>query len=699
MTPVTDPDLLAQLNGSGPQPVTDPALLAQLNGEQQQPEPSLLHNIGVGARAIGQGIASIPTAWADLQDMPYKASDYLVGIPHKTPSQQLAELLDKVIKPESSGERLSSDVLSGTAAAATGGLPKTIGAKAIQLLSGAAAGGAGGVVNESGGGQGSQLAAALAAGLIPGGIASGAKQVGRIADSALLPGGATRSAIRVTSNIADDPAAIQAALSQAKPGETAAQAAIPAGSAEFSALMDLAEKNAPSKYLSAQLAKQAEQRSQLANLAAGSNQEYSSATQKALKGALNADIGPKMNAELQTAGIAGKLLPELQGKADTLAGAAANKVEDVRRMEDLANRAKNAQVEGQLASQPLGTEPIGMPRLSGRYGYIPTDLPAVAKKAGETAADQSLVLGDAARFAQMQADSLAQAGLKPIDTSKIVDSLQAKLKDPSIGPNDITANVLSHVADKIKTWTENNGGVIDPAALHEIRKSAVNDKVQQLMGGAKPSAIKERAASILSDVKPLIDDAIESAGGTGWKNALDEYSQGMRVIDRTKMGAKALELFDKSPDKLSSLAAGNEPKMVEKVFGPGSISLAKEMQGAEAPIVNVGNAIARDKQLKQLASAGQSKVNNVYNLEQTPLTIPNALYRPIMIANALLKKAEGYGSQRVTDELSRLGLPENVKEYADRLANSSKTNKAQRLAEILRASMGGAIAQQQGQSQ
>jgi hypothetical protein len=34
MTPVTDPNILAQLNGAGPKPVTDPAVLAQLNGPQ-----------------------------------------------------------------------------------------------------------------------------------------------------------------------------------------------------------------------------------------------------------------------------------------------------------------------------------------------------------------------------------------------------------------------------------------------------------------------------------------------------------------------------------------------------------------------------------------------------------------------------------------------------------------------------------------
>lgn len=49
-TPVTDPDLLAQLNSGAPKPVTDPALLAQLNGPQE-PDQGMLHALGHGAAA------------------------------------------------------------------------------------------------------------------------------------------------------------------------------------------------------------------------------------------------------------------------------------------------------------------------------------------------------------------------------------------------------------------------------------------------------------------------------------------------------------------------------------------------------------------------------------------------------------------------------------------------------------------------
>lgn len=77
-TPVTDPNILAQLNASdaGPKPVTDPALLAQLNGTESTPQqPSLTTIQDVTKSAVGgvekgaAGLAGLPGSIQDLGDM------------------------------------------------------------------------------------------------------------------------------------------------------------------------------------------------------------------------------------------------------------------------------------------------------------------------------------------------------------------------------------------------------------------------------------------------------------------------------------------------------------------------------------------------------------------------------------------------------------------------------------------------------
>lgn len=63
-TEVTDPALLAQLNGTAtPKEVTDPALLAQLNGTPV--DNSLGHQLGLVGRAVINGVTGLPQMAAD----------------------------------------------------------------------------------------------------------------------------------------------------------------------------------------------------------------------------------------------------------------------------------------------------------------------------------------------------------------------------------------------------------------------------------------------------------------------------------------------------------------------------------------------------------------------------------------------------------------------------------------------------------
>ncbi len=66
MTPVTDPGLLAQLNGSSdPKPVTDPAILAQLNGGQSSGVMDFFKSI---PRGVAEGIGSVVSLGSRAMD-------------------------------------------------------------------------------------------------------------------------------------------------------------------------------------------------------------------------------------------------------------------------------------------------------------------------------------------------------------------------------------------------------------------------------------------------------------------------------------------------------------------------------------------------------------------------------------------------------------------------------------------------------
>ena len=536
-------------------------------------------------------------------------------------------------------------------------------------------------------------------GVIPGAWEA-AKAVGRgvrnVAQPYLSKAGADAAAGRLASHATGaDNEAIIAALRSAAPGETSAQAAFKVGNPEFSALQDLAAQKAQKGYIGIAEAQRAERRAKLAALLGADSQEGGALAVADARKALSKEIGPKIETELAAANAAGKYGTQLQSKADALGAAASGSVGDVRRISMAQQKAQElAQAgRGRLDVSAPGNPPgMGMPRLGAQYFY-PNELANMAEGAAQKSADASLALGQGARFAQMQADSLAAHGLHPIDTTKLIGTLNTKLQNPGIGANEVTKNVLTKVGKLIEEWTANGGGVIDARALHEIRKSAINNEVEKLMGsGAKQSAIKERAASILTQVKPLIDDAIESAGGTGWRQVMDEFAKGSHLISRQKMAAKALDLFDKNPNGLISLAGGGEPQMVSKIFGPGRVSLSAEMGGTEKPITEVAGLISRDKKLADLASKGMPAAREAIG-RSMPEIPPTGWFKPIIsAARGAYNAVTGHATDRIMKDLAdRMRDP---KAFAEVMQNA-KPYERQAIVDALMKYQGAALTQGQ----
>ena len=81
----------------------------------------------------------------------------------------------------------------------------------------------------------------------------------------------------------------------------------------------------------------------------------------------------------------------------------------------------------------------------------------------------------------------------------------------------------------------------------------------------------------MAKIKPLIDDAIESAGGAGWRNYLANHAKGMQQIAEKKLSGKALELYKTNKDEFVRLVQGESPEVVEKILGPGNYDIALEL--------------------------------------------------------------------------------------------------------------------------
>jgi hypothetical protein len=390
---------------------------------------------------------------------------------------------------------------------------------------------------------------------------------------------------------------------------------------------------------------------QLQALAGGSTQVASKNAQAEAKNALNARLIPTLTTELNAANIAGQELPRLQGEADRFAQAAANKVEDVRRFTAAGERA------GERAANTVTV--AGQPRVPGRYTYM-GELEKKAEVEATKAAEGSLAFGEASRFAQQAADSLALHGLKPLKSDAIIISLSRKANDPAYAGNDLVEGALKNVADDIAKWTK-NGGVIDAWALDSIRKNSVNAAIQRLRPGMDQTAQKNAAAEVISQIKPILVDAVENAGGTGYGKYLADYAVGRQAIAQTKLGAKAMQLYNDSPDKFIALVEGQSPEVVEKIFGKGSYNIAKEMSyDAFLKLKGISSTVQRNQSMAEQAGKGAEKYGETLRNSLGLFRIPNILSPKVAVTNEALSVLEGKINTKVMKTLEegmRSGKP------------------------------------------
>ncbi|MBF0170802.1 MAG: hypothetical protein HQK87_06915, partial [Nitrospinae bacterium] len=188
-------------------------------------------------------------------------------------------------------------------------------------------------------------------------------------------------------------------------------------------------------------------------------------------------------------------------------------------------------------------------------------------------------------------------------------------------------------------------------------------------------------------------DAIEAAGGTGWRNAINEYERGMNQVARQKMGAKAMDML-KTPEELISLSKGNRPDIVGDVFGQPAFSFQGEMGAQALPITNVASQLERDLAEQTLGKAGQSKALEIMRMgEKKGVTAPGLIDTKISMTNYALRLLEGKGGKRVNEEMARLMQPENLPELVEVMKAAKPSVRAKLINEMTKhgLKMGGGL--------
>lgn len=443
---------------------------------------------------------------------------------------------------------------------------------------------------------------------------------------------------------------------------TAGQATADINSPTFQALMDRASKRDP-RFLNALKESQGEvSLNALANLAGGTTATEVRGTLEAAKKALNDLTGPQREAALNRANL-GKQVAEYEAQAGKLSGEAAAEVQKVRDLISAGNAAEAwARLDMIKRNLPVG---------AARHSYA-GELAVKADEWASKAATASLDLGQGARFAQAAADTLRANGIKPLEGQQLVSSISRIKTNPEYAGNDLIAGAVDNVARDIAQWTKN--GIIDAKALEAIRKNSVTAAIQQLRPGMDATSQRNLAAGVLSDIKPLIDDAIEASGGTGWKQYLNDYTKGMQQIAEKRLSGKALDLFKNNKDDFVKLVTSEDPEVVEKFLGKGNYDIATNLAHSTLDTLKAeARKVIRDAKVKSQVEGGQDALKQVLLENMSKFRLPSYLSALTSTTNKALDILENKIGKKTMQYLTEASKsPENAQHLLETLPASER---------------------------
>jgi len=419
----------------------------------------------------------------------------------------------------------------------------------------------------------------------------------------------------------------------------------------------------------------------LAKLAGGATATDVRATTDLMKQTLRDITSPARQAALNRANL-GQQVAQYEAEAGKLSAEAAAKVQEVRRLIDLGDHAAAAaRLQEIKAGVPAGSrfapakvQPGYSNTWAATFTY-PGKLAQMSDEWASRAAEASLDLGQGARFAQSAADSLRAAGIKPLKGDEIVGQIRGVLNNPEFAGNDLLSGAAKNVANDIAQWTK-SGGIIDARALDAIRKNSINATVQQLRPGVDATTQRNLAAKVTAELKPTLINAIEAAGGKGYREYLDEFSRGMQKIAETKLTGEAARLWKTDKDAFVRLVQNEAPDVVEKFLGPGNYNIATELsENTISTLQSLASKRANQLASSKQASDGQKALATLLEENTSKFRLPSLLNFWATVTNKTLAELQtAIGSKSMKILADAMQSPQGAKNLLEKLPAQERNN-------------------------
>jgi hypothetical protein len=407
----------------------------------------------------------------------------------------------------------------------------------------------------------------------------------------------------------------------------------------------------------------------LSKLAGGTHAAEVRSVLETAKKNLNLMTTPQREEALSCANL-GKQVAEYEATAGKLSAEAAAQVQKVK---DLISAGDTARAYARLDLIKRGL-PVG----ASKYTFADELAEKAFNEWSDKAAQASLDLGQGARFNQQAADALRSVGIKPLEGSQLARNISAIGNNPSFAGNDLLQGAIKNVADDITQWTA-SGGVIDARALDAIRKNSVNAAIAKLRPGMDASAQRNLASSVLSDIRPALVDAIEQAGGKGYRQYLADYTKGMQRISQRKLTGEAMRLYKTNPDEFVRLVQNESPETVEKILGPGKYNIGVELADSTMGVLrDIANKRLTQISVSQQSTEGQKAVAELVKQNTSLFRLPSFINVLAAAGNKAIseyEKALGVKTMKTLTEAMK--NPQSAANLLDALPVSEKNRVTQ----------------------
>jgi hypothetical protein len=368
--------------------------------------------------------------------------------------------------------------------------------------------------------------------------------------------------------------------------------------------------------------------------------------------------------------------PWLPGGVDRAVGRTAIEAAGPQRQAVIEALKQNKQiVPGSMPTAGEAAAPAGSAEFSGLQNVITGKAPsayfakagqqeaarvAALRGVGKTPADVTAAeTARAATTGPMREAALKQANIVGVSTQKLMRQIRGVESQPGIRASDVVRKSLADVKEKIAAFT-NKDGFINSKDLYTIRKELGNT----IKTHAKETSNwdKRLTSGLERDLQKNIDDAIEAAGGVGWKDYLSTYRKMSEPINRMQVGQeleKSLTSALGTAERPAAFATAlrNAPQTLKRATGqPRYEALEEVLEPSQTKAVtNVLEDLKRTALHEQLAKAGTEKARDLVG--QISPALPQAgMFNPKYsvlraISNRLAGRVEGKSLDRLAEAM------------------------------------------------